>query len=425
MSILKASIKKAPKTPGVYFFEDSSGTLIYIGKASNLKNRLSSYFVKNAQLYGAKESLIENIHKIYWQTCESEAEALILEANLIKKFQPQYNVLMRDDKTYFYVAINKEIFPKIKLIHRSQAENNIKLIGPFTDGKAIKQTLKFLRKALPYCTCSKKHKRPCLNYQIGKCAGICCIESNSKYKFLTQKPTYRKNIKSIELILLGQKQAILKKLTRTMEKASQDKQYEKALVAKDQIYSLNNIFSHRKIFTDEGQTIKRISDLGELLKIPIPFRIEGYDISNISGTHAVGSMVVFLNGQPDKSEYKKFKIKNIKGANDVWMLKETLSRRLNHPEWKLPDLILIDGGRAQLNIARLALSQAKKEIHVISLAKKEEVIFTPYKCIMLNRYSSALQLLQHVRDEAHRFALNYHRNLRKRQLTLHNKVDNI
>lgn len=418
MSNIKNYLKKLPQDPGIYRFFDVDGNTIYIGKAINLKNRVKSYFQNNIGVFGAKATMIPQITKIKWQITSSEAEALILEANLVKKHQPKFNVLLRDDKTYFYVAITKENFPKIKIIHKNQIRNSQSVIrnfvGPFTDGTALRQTLKLLRQAFPFCTCKTPHKRPCLNYQIGKCTGICCTQNPKFWHFKTTPTEYRKNIKRIIKVLLGEKSEIAEQLELEMKKASQKHQFELAAKLRDQLWQLENIFSHRQVVRDETRIERGLVELANILKIETPKRIEAYDISNIQGKHAVGSMVVFTNGQPDKSQYRKFKIKTITGANDVWMLKEIVSRRLRHKEWPTPNLLLIDGGQAQLNIAQLALKQIKLNLPVISLAKKEEIIHTPQKPINLKKDSPALQILQQARDEAHRFAISYHKKLRNK-----------
>lgn len=409
--------KKIPANSGIYRFFDVDGKIIYIGKAINLKNRVKSYFAKNIEVFGAKAAMIEQIAKVDWQITNSEAEALILEANLIKKHRPKFNVVLRDDKSYFYVAITDEEFSRVLIAHGTEIKNQrIKIknaIGPFTDGTALRQTLKLLRRAFPYCTCKTPHKRPCLNYQIGKCAGICCTQNPQLWNFKTTPTEYRKNIKRIIEILLGEKSEIAKKIRLEMKNASQKHQFEQAAKLRDQLWQLENVFSHRQVVRDESRIERGLDELANILKIEMPKRIETYDISNIQGQYAVGSMVVFTDGLPDKSQYRKFKIKAIVGANDVWMLKEIISRRLRHKEWPMPNLMLIDGGQAQLNIARLALKQIKLNLPVISLAKKEEVIFATHGTIKLKKDSPALQILQQARDEAHRFAISYHRKLRK------------
>lgn len=428
MAKLKKTLSKLPAKPGIYYFKNKSGKTIYIGKAMNLQNRVKSYFQKNATLYGAKAEMTGQIETIDWQIVDSEIEALIMETKYIKKYQPKYNVLSRDDKSYLYAAITKEKFPKIRILRRNQIPNAksqiSNSIGPFTDSAALKQTLNILRSAFPFCTCKTPHKHPCLNYHIGKCAGICCAKNQNRREFRITPAEYRKNINNIRGVLLGNKTMTADAIQKEMKMASANKNFERAARLRDQLYCLDNIFLHKKIIRDEVRTEKGLTGISRLLAVPEPKRIEGYDISNTQGALAVGAMAVFTNGLPDKSQYRKFRIKTVTGANDVWMIKEIVSRRLTHREWELPTLVLIDGGKAQLNAARLAMKQAKLSLPVAALAKSRQQIYFKNKIIILKRYSPALQILQRVRDEAHRFAIGYHRNLRDKKLQFTYAVKN-
>lgn len=293
-----------PKGSGVYFFKRGK-EFLYIGKAASLRERIKQH-----------QELLNKVKQLGYIKTDSETEALLLEAKLIKKYRPKYNVMWRDDKNYFYVGITREEFPRVFVTH--QTNEKAKYVGPFVKGKALKQTLKNLRKEFPYRTCKTLPKKPCLWYHLGQCPAPCLFRSR---------------------------------------------------------------------------------------------RIEAYDISNIQGQEATGSMVTFVNGKPDKNFYRRFKIKTVRKPNDVAMVKEVLSRRLNHPEWGLPDLILIDGGKAQLNVVKLLT-----KIPVMALAKKENKLFIENrkKPILVKTLPREIfNLILQLRDEAHRFARKYHHKLRE------------
>lgn len=426
--------KNIPSVAGVYIFLKNKRP-VYIGKAANLKKRLASYFRKNQSVKTGQ--LVKEATNLKWIKAESEIDALIKEAELIKKYRPKYNIVMRDDKNYFYVAITREKFPKIYITHQvgqtskfAPSANSgaspvksqtLKFIGPFTNGAALKSTLRLLRRIFPYCTCRMQHKRPCLNYQIGRCLGCCCLTSYSSSEC---PAVYKENTKNIIFILRGRKQNIIKNLNARIKNAVKEEKFENAAKLRDQIFGLENIFKHRQYINDplrhndisEWKKIK--NNLKRLLKtIKNISRVEGYDISNISGKEATGSMVVFINGEPAKNEYRKFRIKTVHQISDVDMMKEVLKRRFKHPEWHAPDFILIDGGKPQLNAARIAFGgSAGNGAIITSLAKREEELYIesrpkPIKLSDLPRKTAFF--LQRVRDESHRFAKKYHHELRK------------
>lgn len=434
--------KRIPDTPGIYIFHNKQKTPLYIGKAGNLKKRLASYWRKNV---GQKTKLLlQEATHLELKKTGSEIEALIREAELIKKYRPKYNILMRDDKNYFYVGITKETFPKIFITHQPQQKglgtsrqelvtkkqkltaNPYPLvpnyIGPFTSGSALKTTLKLLRHIFPYCTCNKLHKRPCLNAEIGKCPGYCCTATNHQQPTTNDQNEYKKNVKNIIAVLRGKKQRLLTELQKAMREASQKQDYEKAAKLRNQITGLKDVFAHKKVL-ELPRAISNWPALQKKLHVlvgtakPIE-RIEGYDISNISGTEAGGSMVVFTNGKPDKKEYRIFKIKTVRGANDVAMIKEVIRRRMRHSEWQFPNMIVIDGGKPQLNAAlsQLTTHNLQPSTIITALAKQEEELYIerrekPVPLKLLDR--DVLHLFQAVRDEAHRFAKKYHHKLRE------------
>ena len=353
---IKKITAKAPHTPGVYFFKNRRGRIIYVGKAANLRARLRSYTQP-----GWKENMLREASSVSWEELSSDIEALIRESELIKKLKPHHNILMRDDKNYFFVAITKDIFPRIFLTHQPDKDIGRPLgrpmsIGPFTDGNALKETLRLLRRTFPYCTCPARtrrahmgHKRRCVNAELGKCLGFCCVDVPARAH---DSARYRKNIASIKKVLTGKTRALEHSLARAMERAAKAQRYEEARATRDQIASLKRIFEHREYLKKDipAERERALQLLTELLHLARePKRIECYDISHHQGSSSVASMVVFENGVPAKNEYRKFIIRQVKGINDPAMLAEALARRLTHREWQSPDLILVDGGKAQLN----------------------------------------------------------------------------
>lgn len=421
--------------PGIYIFHQGNKVL-YVGKAVNLKKRLASYFRKN--INGKIRQLLQEAKSLDWIETASEIEAFLQEAELIKKYRPKYNIVLRDDKNYFYAGITKEKFPRIFITHqitkmqsvkrKTQSDNTgpkIDYVGPFTSGTALKIVLKLLRRIFPYCTCKKSHRRPCLSSQIGRCFGYCCIE-NVKLKTQSAKQTeYVGNIKSAVAVLSGRKKKLIFQLKKEMKAVAKNQEFEKAAKLRDQISGLENIFSHRPFLAGDLKRSHRDhwSKIKKDLKIILDtendiLRIEGYDISNISGQEATGSMVVFIDGKSIKSEYRKFRIKTIKQISDVDMLKEVIGRRLRHQEWPYPDLLLVDGGKAQLNavLKELRIMNDKLQIRVVALAKREEELYMENKRLPI-KLSSLSQntafFFQRVRNEAHLFARRYHHKLRE------------
>lgn len=431
--LTKDKISKLPKEPGVYFFYNKKGKVLYIGKASNLKERVKTHFSQP----NYKDNLfINEVEKIGYIPLSSEIEALILESQLIKKLQPRFNILFRDDKKYFYVAITKEDWPRVFWTHQIKIKNqNAKIkntfIGPFTDGTSLKETLKTLRKIFPFRTCKNLPKRPCLWYHLERCPAPCILEKEKKTRreLLTQtkarQKEYQKNIKKLKEVLEGKRKKVIEDFKKEMQKLSQNEEFEKAAILRDKIIALEKVFSHKIIF--EEKTKKEIENEGEVLKSSlslkkVPKRIEGYDVSNIQSNEMVGAMVVFkLNKSgkyvPDKKEYRLFKIKTVKKQNDIACLREIISRRLNHKEWKMPDLIYVDGGKAQFNIANKTIG--KNNIPVISLAKRTNILYTnTFKNpISLDNLDNIAKItILRIKDETHRFAIKYHRKLRKKKI---------
>lgn len=536
---LEERIRSLPQSCGVYLFKDTSGKILYVGKAANLAKRVKSYFQVPSPTpkLGA---LISQIGDLDYKITDNEVEALLLECNLIKEYHPRYNVSLKDDKKYPYLKITKEDFPRI-FVTRKVKNDGAKYFGPYTNAKAIRQTLKFLRTLFPIRTCKrkigKKPLKPCLNYHIKRCFAPCAGKIS--------KEDYRKVVDEVGLFLKGERRALIKSLEKRMKGAKESLKFEEAIILRDQIRSLEKISARQKVvstrpidqdviafalgpdnacsqifFIRKGKLIggehfflKGIKDkskeeiltplvkqyyynaiyipkevvlqneieekeliksylgkkgkrrvrlivprkgdklkliklaernarlaltqkysasqqmkkeaLGELQRTlglrDLPFRIEAFDISNISGTLATGSLVVFRGGEPDKNEYRRFRIKRTRGVDDYAMMAEVVERRYRRllKERKiLPDLILIDGGKGQLSAALKVLKRLKIKLPVAALAKEYEHLFIPGKLppIILAKNSSALYLLKQIRDEAHRFALAYHRKLRKKKI---------
>jgi excinuclease ABC subunit C len=436
----KGGITKLPKAIGLYAFSDGK-KILYIGKAVNIKERIKQH----KELLGLAKQLG------YIET-DSEIKALILEANLIKKYQPKYNIIWRDDKNYFYVGITKEDFPRVFITHQIKPTSNSKFqisnfLGPFVEGTALKRTLTYLRKVFPYYTAKKHPRGGCLWCSLKLCPGPNPVKSE-----------YQKNIKNLISVLEGSNKNVLNNLKREINRFSALQEYEKAAKIRDKITALEKVISHARVFESEIETPKNWEKTHKILQKILKTekeisRIEAYDVSNIQGKEATGSMVTFIKGLPDKNFYRRFKIKNraSKGSesknirsslpfvatrvveeegetlfalqgkpNDVAMIKEVLSRRFKHTEWPYPDLILIDGGKPQLNIVKQQCARPDlAQIKGVALAKKENKLFIERrkKPILLKSLPREIfNLILQLRDEAHRFAIAYHRKLRTKSL---------
>jgi excinuclease ABC subunit C len=407
--IPKEKINELPKTSGVYCFREKNET-IYIGKAINIQSRVKNHFQQPSY---RDDLYIDKVDKIGYLETNSEIEALVLEANLIKKYQPKYNVVWRDDKNYFYVAITKTERPVIYVTH--QKNEKADYIGPFVEGTALKKTLRFLRRVFPYYGAKNHPKTKCTYCHLGLCPG-----PNPDLK------EYKKNIKKLILILQGKRSAVLNALRKEMKLLSKENKFEEAGKIRDKIFNLQQVMAHTNVIEPNKKNIgngwpKTQQILKGLLNLEKVSKIECYDVSNMQGKSATGSMVAFIDGKPDKNFYRKFKIRMENKPNDIAMLKETLERRFSHLEWKYPEIILIDGGIAQLNVAIFVKNQQveTKSIKVISIAKKNKDLyiegrkeFIPLKSLPREIFNLILQL----DDEAHRFAITYHKKLRKKLL---------
>ena len=547
--ILKEKMTSAPRSPGVYIMKDAQGKVIYVGKANDLKSRISSYFT-GKDTRPMAPFLMARVHDIEFITTTTEKEALILENNLIKRYRPRYNVILRDDKTYYHLSLDPaEKFPRLQLV-RKRMNNAAMYFGPYPSGLAAKETLRFVQQVFPLRSCRnrdfKLRPRPCLEHQIGRCLAPC--------KGLIDEDSYRKLVENVVSFLQGRRRELISGIKAQMEEAAQDLNFEEAARLRDRVAALEHalekqnvdwggtkdqdvlgVYAHgdnyqlcilfvragKLLGTKSFAPVKIKMDLAEIisscltqyydgganipdeiiipcslpdeaviiewltdkkekkvaLTVPsrgtknalldmavanaqnlwesgqkkeeqktvgmkilqeklslmkLPQRMECYDISNISGKHAVGSMVVFQDGEPDKSSYRRFRIKTVSESDDYAMMYEVLSRRFAWGE-NLPDLVMVDGGKGQLNVALSVLRDLKIKIDVIGLAKEERVIFSskgiskkkaaksedrvylPRRkdAVYLSAWPQAMRLLQQVRDEAHRFALSYHHQIKQ------------
>ncbi|MFA5936140.1 MAG: excinuclease ABC subunit UvrC [Patescibacteria group bacterium] len=409
---VKVKNNELPDTPGVYLMKDGKGKIIYVGKATSLKRRVSSYFQRPHDT--RIQEMVSKIREIDYIQKPTAIEALILEANLIKYYFPYYNIKEKDNKSFLYLVITKEDFPKPLLIRGTDlgddASSQYKAVfGPYTSPKSLRAALDLIRKAFPWSTCESGQSRACFYYHLKLCPGV-CIGAISKQD-------YAKIIRDLIKFFDGKKDDLLKQYKKDMKTAAKEKQFEEAAQIRNKIYFLEHI-QDVAILKREDEDVDKIRE-GEA-PINVFGRIEGYDISNISGTSSVSSMVVFENGAPAKAEYRKFRIKTVTGSNDVASMKETIARRLRN-DWRHPDLILIDGGWPQVNAAIQVVHEFDLGIPVVGLAKgpardKDELICDPNNleiCALCERHKN---LLVAVRDEAHRFANAYHRKLRSRRM---------
>jgi excinuclease ABC subunit C len=429
---LEKKLKELPAAPGVYFHKSESGEVIYVGKAAVLKNRVRQYFQKSRPFDPKTEALVAEIEDTDWITVESELDALFLESEMIKRYKPRYNILLRDDKSQLYIRIPmKQQYPAVTFT-RGPMDDGADYFGPYYNGPAVRKALKYLRKAFPYSTHVNLPKRVCLQYHIGLCPG-------PEEEKVSEKE-YKRNLKRLELYLKGGRKQLIKDLEKEMKQYAKEAKFEEAAILRNQIYNLREL--QRQIIFSETEFMdiskdEALAGLKELLGLEKPpKRIEGYDISHMSGTNNVASMVVATNGLADKASYRKFKMR-IPGNNDFAHMNETMERRFSarNKAWPRPDLILIDGGKGQLSSAIDALEEKGLKIPIIGLAKREEHIIVhrsrsnievnltfksawikeneDFYVIDINNNDHIVKLLQRIRDESHRFAVSYHTHLKR------------
>ncbi len=445
-SEIKNQISKLPTVAGVYFFLDKKGKILYIGKATNLRTRVRSYFDHSISEKRSPwiAKMVGEAQSIKIQKTDSVLEALILEASLIKKFEPQYNTAEKDQRSWNWVVITDEEFPRVLIIReRNLKMENSKLkidkfFGPYTNGSQLREALKIVRKIFPFrdkCgpakysfeQLSERDRREsegifqpackglstamagrqkntpfarrnisragCFNYQLGLCPGVCVGAISAK--------DYKQTIRHIKLFFQGKKKALLTELTRKMKKLAQNRDFESAEKLKRQVFALQHI--------NDISLLK--SDLTTNDSLLTTFRIEAYDIAHTSGKEMVGVMVVVEEGKPNKQEYRMFKIRHQSGADDTRALREVLERRFKHTEWRRPNLVVVDGGVAQLNAAKEILKNT--EIKIVAVTKDEK--HKPKSILTLSSelkaHNSSILL---ANSEAHRFAIGFHKKLRSK-----------
>ena len=443
---LNSQLSNIPKLPGVYLMRDGSGKIVYVGKAKNLYSRIRSYFVKNEdfRLIGAMIYSIKNIDYI---VCGSEKEALLLEQKLIKKLQPQYNIIWRDDKTYLMLELDlNDPFPRLNFIRYKEYLNKKKdktklYFGPYPSARQIKSVVKFLLKFFKIRRCKydsyiffkpelKNKFLSCVYLQTKQCVAPCLTASENRKQ---TEQNYKKLIKNVILFLQGKNKKLIDQLQKQMQEHSKNLNFEQAIILRDTIKYLSNIFSKCIIKQIEEkdiveETIKKIDLLKKIkekfnLK-SIPVIIEAIDISTFQGVGSCGSVVRFINTEPDKTGYRRYKIKMLKEGqvDDYTMMKEVVERRykrLLEEKKQLPNLLIIDGGKGQLNVTFEILKNYKIEekIDLIALAKQQEEVYTLNSSSPIKLGNSQEDnLIKFIRDEAHRFAIKYNRLLLRKGL---------
>lgn len=380
-------LKKLPSKPGVYLFLTKKKEVLYVGRATFLNKRVSSYFQK--RLEPRLEEMVNKSFYLQFIPTDNLLEAIILEANLIKKYWPKYNIRDKDNRSFVYIVIPQKDFSAPFLARAKELEkispDKAEIFGPYKSLSLVKTALRIIRKIFPYSTCQINSGRPCFDYQIGLCPGACLG--------IISKEEYQKNIQNIILLLKGEKKELIKKLKKENP---------------DKIFALQHIEDVALIDQEEKG-------------FQHPFgRIEGYDISHFSGKETVGAMVSFLNGEPDKKFYRLFKIKNAKNQDDLDCLREVLKRRFRHSEWPFPNLVLIDGGLPQVRTVKNLFKELKIQIPLVGISKyqNDKLIFPQgMKKSLKELIATNKSLLLKVRNEAHRFANSYRKKLFKKRIT--------
>ncbi|MDD3153465.1 MAG: excinuclease ABC subunit UvrC [Victivallaceae bacterium] len=417
---------EVPHQPGVYVYRDRFGTVIYVGKARDLKRRMSSYFQPSRMVRADAKlrSLVNSIDDWSFEVVRTEDEALILESRLIKDFAPYYNILMRDDKRYLMLKCDlREKYPTFRLA-RIKRPGAI-YFGPFPNGTALHMTLDFLLRyfRLKSCKCdapNADNRKHCLKHQVRDCSSPCDGSIS--------EADYRAKVEQVLALLEGSIRPLVDKVKEEMLAASAEAKYEKAAMLRDVMVNLTAVFGRKNRSFENPELPGRATnadatELAQLLGIPVPEEIVCFDNSHLFGTYAVGSMVLFRHGRPDRGGYRRFRIRNAQTNNDFAMMTECVSRALAHrikEGGKLPDLIVIDGGKEQLKSAIAGMAAANAPpVPIIALAKREEEIYVPGREIpfRLDRHDGALRLIQSLRDEAHRFAVGYNRQLRQKRIS--------
>ncbi len=439
---LESKLKDLPSEPGVYFHKNTGGEIIYVGKAAVLRNRVRQYFQKSRSRDPKTEALVAEIADVDWMVVDSELEALFLEAEMVRRYMPRYNILLRDDKSMAYIRINYDDDHPTVSTTRRPLDDGARYFGPYLSVQGVRLALKLLRRIFPFATRKiPGQKRATLHYHLGLDPGL----EEGK----TSLEAYRANLRKLMSVIEGRRKSIEKQLEKEMKQYAKVSRFEEAAKIRNQLFALQRL-SRQVIFSDkEFMDISKdhaLNELVDLLRLPdFPRRIEGYDISHMQGTDVVASMVVFTNGVTNKGEYRKFKTK-IDHNNDFYNMHETITRRFsdkNRKAWGLPSFVLIDGGKGQLEAAIRARDAAGcDKIPFIGLAKREEQIVVlkgksqvdinlellqklggfssetkDYYLLNIPKSTNLVKLLQRIRDESHRFAVSYHSVLKVKRQT--------
>ncbi len=439
---LQEKVNNLPMVPGVYKFFDQEGTVIYVGKAKNLRNRVKSYFRVKFDEDTKTKALVENIVDVEFIEVSTELEALILEEKLVKKFQPRYNILLKDDKSFLYIVLRSEKvkiggnevdYPVVFSARKTDLQKSDLYYGPYPRSEVAKYVLRSLRKIIPFRDCSKSKFRnyqkigqPCLYGHIGLCQAPCLGK--------VSKIDYLRDLSKIKRFLDGNFKKIIDDIIKNMKDASKNEEFEKAAKLRDIIKKFEYLTINTSKIDSIAENPLLIEDmiaasLDNLLNyFPVlkeyPERIECYDISNTSGKEATASMTVAINGRLTNREYRRFKIKFKDSPDDFEMMREVLRRRFKRSliddAWKLPNLIVLDGGKGQLSAGTSVLKEMGIDVAMISIAKKEEILIYSrgdvFFEVKLPKTDESLKLIQRLRDEAHRFAKKYHHELRIKKL---------
>lgn len=423
-----AKVREFPRTPGVYLMKDSAARVIYVGKAKNLRSRAGSYFLKGAQAERRTADWVLEIADVDFVACDSDVDALLMEARLIKDVQPKYNRELKDDKTFPYLMITtREDFPRVE-VTRKPRDKAVRLFGPFANAGALRGAMQVLQRIFKFRTCSLdiddgderwRWFRPCLLASIRQCTAPCNLRIS--------KEEYRKDIDRLIRFLEGGKVRLLAEMRGEMEQCAKELEFEQAARLRDEIRLLEKLDRRGELDTHAQPEVfyvdpkKGLAGLKKVLKLAeMPRTIEGVDIAHLGGGETVASVVQFLDGLPFKPGYRRYRVRGVAGIDDFRSIHEVIARRykrLSEEDEVFPDILLIDGGKGQLNAALAAFrDQEITPPAILSLAKQEEEIFLPgeSESVRLSRHSYALRLLQYVRDEAHRFAQHYHHILRRK-----------
>lgn len=393
---LKTIVSSAPDSPGVYLMRDISGQVIYVGKANSLKKRLQNYLARD--LPAKTQALMAKVFDIEFRLAPNEELALLLEYKLIHEFRPWYNISLKDDKGFPFVRISPEEFPSIQVTRKKDAGG--RLLGPYTNTNLLKGALKIIRREFAFRTCLRLPKKSCVYYRINLCPAPCIGKIGAE--------DYRRLIGNLVMILEGRGDLLIRKLAKSMQEKSAAHDFEAAARLRDQMITLSGMSAK----ADAAVSKNEVEELRKFLGLKnLPFRIEGFDISNISGKSACGSMVSFFKAKPDKNNYRRFRIRTVSGIDDYKMLAEVLGRRyrrLLREKTPLPDLLLIDGGKGHILTAWAKLRALGLQIPLVSIAKEKENIYRIQRGklrVVATKEGAALNLIRRIRDEAHRFAL--------------------